>query len=861
MNYKLTKIRISVIGCKREVKVKALPKGYRQPFYYRTKPHLDIESIIGLLINKDFYSRNQWCAENLKHKLQLLFTEDEDIVENGFRVERELRARGMQDYVENSKTIDLDLYEQYTKLKSSKSKLKVSNLMTGYGPNDNLISVEIFQPAVVMFLHTETGKRLFLQIEGISYYQETDRMCLGSGTRFIKDNNITLPFLKYQQSIIEAYPELKKDYVINPKHLLFKVIKIGAEWTSKEKRTKLVTTLSKHHESLVYNISQYSNFNYTELDFLNAQKECLLKGNSKISLHSPIRIGYSEELAYKYHNRIYPSILDLSKCTGMCHHKIVYRINSNQYESWILLSSVDFRLINGKELTSMDREQIKKRRMHPLLIKILKVIRLIKRYFIRIGSTVFVFFMIGSLYADQSWAMQLPPMPPNNVVLVCYTTPLRVVNVPAQLLPVRQKDTLVAASLNFGSTVSVSPLQLPKKVLARPRLGSFENSAGIMYSPFNLYPDLPHIWANPIDGQDWINPSIARTASINGPGLIWVNEVKKEAIKNEKDPICIASRLEEQKVKQQAVDDHNALNPTKKKVDFLMSPQEVSLRALCYRNFGPEIDQLAFEGPGIYIMIHIKSLLIYVGSSTTNIQVRLAQHWAGLQAGTDENHIMQGTYILYNSSPKDYLCFVLKSHIPITETMSEAAKAFAIENNKYPENWENIIRDSKKGTGDPSTVNLSKSYLENETLLLREEARRIKEFCTGFILIDNEVTSIVANVKNNPDRPEIRKKGGTSTKMALTSIPTMGEQAYLNQQSLIERPLVGLSTDAAIHKISMGKPLSFVQSSKLETSVGLNSNQATIIRDLANFSVKYNNVEQYSQLLAWYFVASGLPPI
>lgn len=215
-----------------------------------------------------------------------------------------------------------------------------------------------------MFLNVETGKRMFLQVSGISSYQHLDPMQIGFGTRYIKYNGIILTFLNYQQSILDKYAGLKKDYVKNPSDLVFRVIKIGPGWISKEKRTALVATLSKQHGSLVYNIKEYSDFNYTEIDFLAARKKCLLQGNSIISVHSPVRVDYSVDLKPEFRYRTYPSIIKLSLETGLPQDEILYRVNSIEYESWVLLSYTDFVLINKRRLVSMDRDKLNKIRIN-----------------------------------------------------------------------------------------------------------------------------------------------------------------------------------------------------------------------------------------------------------------------------------------------------------------------------------------------------------------------------------------------------------------------------------------------------------------------------------------------------------------
>lgn len=80
------------------------------------KPKLSLEGIIGLLINKNFYARQEWCDVHLDKSLDLISASADDKIENLLRVCTELEARARDDYVEKGKTIDLHQYEASLKL-------------------------------------------------------------------------------------------------------------------------------------------------------------------------------------------------------------------------------------------------------------------------------------------------------------------------------------------------------------------------------------------------------------------------------------------------------------------------------------------------------------------------------------------------------------------------------------------------------------------------------------------------------------------------------------------------------------------------------------------------------------------------
>lgn len=84
--------------------------------------------------------------------------------------------------------------------------------------------------------------------------------------------------------------------------------------------------------------------------------------------------------------------------------------------------------------------------------------------------------------------------------------------------------------------------------------------------------------------------------------------------------------------------------------------------------------------------------------------------------------------------------------------MTKEEKAYTLENNTCPSDWESAIRAYQ---GGPDNVNQSQSYLNNPALLLNEEKFTGKWY-SGFIFIGPKVTSTMANIQNNVDRPAKR---------------------------------------------------------------------------------------------------------
>lgn len=124
-----------------------------------------------------------------------------------------------------------------------------------------------------------------------------------------------------------------------------------------------------------------------------------------------------------------------------------------------------------------------------------------------------------------------------------------------------------------------------------------------------------------------------------------------------------------------------------------------------------------------------------------------------MKSGSHTHYIIQGICHLYNSGPEGFLTLYLRYHIPIAEGMSDELKAYAIENNKYPSGW----RETMSAAGiDPKSVDQSVSYLSYDQLRLAEDKKFIEEQGTGFIIVDGTPTSILANFKQNDDRPAIR---------------------------------------------------------------------------------------------------------
>lgn len=182
-------------------------------------------------------------------------------------------------------------------------------------------------------------------------------------------------------------------------------------------------------------------------------------------------------------------------------------------------------------------------------------------------------------------------------------------------------------------------------------------------------------------------------------------------------------------------------------------------------------------------MIHIQSLMCYVGSSNCIID-RLNGHFTAFLIGTDTSRVMQGVCYLFDhpSDTAGFLAFPLKYHIPITNTMTAEQLAYATENNLYPTDWEEICRE---GNVDPTTIDQSKSYLSHtHTVLLKEvEKRCIQQWNTGFIIVDNTITSNLANVDFNVDRPG-KRQNFAGTRLPSTPFAIMGDQKNLNYYSL-----------------------------------------------------------------------------
>lgn len=193
-----------------------------------------------------------------------------------------------------------------------------------------------YTPFVAVILNNTNGLRVAVEAKDISRYQEGHPHIAGSGNHYILYGSQQITINQYLKAIANTMPRFLEDFNENPLDLTFHIIKIGASWSSALDRSHYAESYNKKEGLLAYT---YNITKETASDIDQAKNACFWKVNSVISLIVPVKIGCYILEGSSFPGGQFESIYEASVQTGLCLHKIVYRVFSQEsdLEEWQLI--------------------------------------------------------------------------------------------------------------------------------------------------------------------------------------------------------------------------------------------------------------------------------------------------------------------------------------------------------------------------------------------------------------------------------------------------------------------------------------------------------------------------------------------
>lgn len=319
---------------------------------------------VGQLINCSISVRRAWVRQEKTKFLNSICNSESEKKDHARTLDNCLERISDFNFCSTSKLINLDSYFQ-------DSCASPPTLEKGSSLTQNLANLAsefscAFAPIVAALIHKQSGKRLFVESQGLSSHTRKTPDSLGQYTRHIMHNEKIITLSQYKEILVSEISEitcLTKDYKENPHNFVFHVLKIGKAYCSEAKRRALVKKLSIKAGVFAYNYSYYTNKKYVFKDLLRAQKKSRLFCNTEIPLTMPVYLGYPDciETETFYINTTYKNVAQAAYINCRCKNRIVYGLFSEEkeYLNWCLPSRHEFNAINKAKLTTLNGKTIK----------------------------------------------------------------------------------------------------------------------------------------------------------------------------------------------------------------------------------------------------------------------------------------------------------------------------------------------------------------------------------------------------------------------------------------------------------------------------------------------------------------------